>query len=76
MIGAFADTSSTKRFVAAGADGYLTKPFSPEQLHAVIESLRFLIDKQIARVDLPASAAWPQPAIDDELILNFVIQGI
>ena|GEM_PF-5360092 len=46
-----------KRFLDAGADGYLSKPFSPEQLHAVIESLRSLIDAQIARVDLPASAA-------------------
>jgi DNA-binding response OmpR family regulator len=46
-----------KRFLDAGADGYLSKPFSPEQLHAVIESLRSIIDAQIARVDLPASAA-------------------
>ena len=57
LVSWVADTSSTKRFVAAGADGYLTKLFSPEQLHAVIESLRFLIDKQIARVELSASAA-------------------
>jgi DNA-binding response OmpR family regulator len=46
-----------KRFLAIGADGYLTKPFTPEQLHAVIESLRSLIDAQMASVDLPASAA-------------------
>jgi CheY-like chemotaxis protein len=46
-----------KRFLASGADGYLTKPFSPEQLHAVIESIRPLIDAQPAHVDLPASAA-------------------
>lgn len=43
--------------VDVGTDGYLSKPFSPEQLHAVIETMRPLIDEQIARVDLPASAA-------------------
>jgi len=31
--------------------------FSPEQLHAVIESIRCLTDEQIAHVDLPGSAA-------------------
>jgi DNA-binding response OmpR family regulator len=46
-----------KRFLAAGADGYLTKPFTPEQLHAVIDSIRPLIDEHIARADPPASAA-------------------
>ena len=35
-----------KRFLDAGADGYLTKPFTPEQLHAVIASMRYLMDKQ------------------------------
>jgi two-component system, sensor histidine kinase len=54
---AHAMAADRKRFLDAGVDGYLTKPFSPEQLHAVIESLRSLIDEQIARVDLPASAA-------------------
>jgi CheY-like chemotaxis protein len=54
---AHAMAEDRKRFLDAGADGYLSKPFSPEQLHAVIESLRSLIDAQIARVDLPASAA-------------------
>jgi signal transduction histidine kinase/ActR/RegA family two-component response regulator len=54
---AHAMAEDRKRFLDAGADGYLTKPFSPEQLHAVIESLRSLVDAQIARVDLPASAA-------------------
>jgi CheY-like chemotaxis protein len=54
---AHAMAEDRKRFLDAGADGYLTKPFSPEQLHAVIESLRPLIDAQIAGIDLPASAA-------------------
>jgi signal transduction histidine kinase/ActR/RegA family two-component response regulator len=54
---AHAMAEDRRRFLDAGADGYLTKPFSPEQLHAAIDSLRSLIDKQIARVDLPASAA-------------------
>ena len=54
---AHAMAEDRKRFLDAGADGYLSKPFSPEQLHAVIESLRSIIDAQIARVDLPASAA-------------------
>jgi CheY-like chemotaxis protein len=54
---AHAMAEDRKRFLDAGADGYLSKPFSPEQLHAVIASLRSLIDEQIARVDLPASAA-------------------
>jgi len=46
-----------KRFIAAGADGYLTKPFSPEQLHAVIESLRSIIDNNTLLADRPASTA-------------------
>jgi len=54
---AHAMAEDRKRFLDVGVDGYLTKPFSPEQLHAVIESLRSIIDAQIARVDLPASAA-------------------
>jgi CheY-like chemotaxis protein len=54
---AHAMAEDRRRFLDAGADGYLTKPFSPEQLHAAIDSLRPLIDKQIAHVDLPASAA-------------------
>ena len=34
-----------KKFLAAGIDGYLTKPFSPEQLYAVIASMRSLTDE-------------------------------
>ena len=54
---AHAMAEDRKRFIAAGADGYLTKPFSPEQLHAVIESLRSIIDANILLSDRPASAA-------------------
>jgi signal transduction histidine kinase/ActR/RegA family two-component response regulator len=54
---AHAMAEDRKRFLAAGADGYLTKPFSPEQLHAVIGSIRPLIDAHIASAGLPASAA-------------------
>jgi signal transduction histidine kinase/ActR/RegA family two-component response regulator len=54
---AHAMAEDRKRFLAAGADGYLTKPFSPEQLHAVIDSLRSVIDEHIMSGDLPASAA-------------------
>jgi signal transduction histidine kinase/CheY-like chemotaxis protein len=54
---AHAMAEDRKRFLAAGADGYLTKPFSPEQLHAVIESLRSIIDENILLGDRPASAA-------------------
>jgi CheY-like chemotaxis protein len=54
---AHAMAEDRKRFIAAGADGYLTKPFSPEQLSAVIESLHSIIDKNILLGDLPASAA-------------------
>ena len=54
---AHAMAEDRKRFLAAGADGYLTKPFTPDQLHAVIDSLRSLIDAHIDRPDLPASAA-------------------
>jgi len=35
-----------KRFLEAGADGYLTKPFAPEQLYAVIDAMRSVIDDQ------------------------------
>ena len=41
VVTAHAMSSDRKRFLAAGADGYLPKPFSPEQLHAVIASMRF-----------------------------------
>ena len=41
---AHAMAEDRKRFLDAGADGYLTKPFSPEQLHAVIASMRSLAD--------------------------------
>ena len=44
---AHAMAEDRKRFLDAGADGYLTKPFSPEQLHAVIASMRPLIDGQV-----------------------------
>ncbi|HMH25876.1 MAG TPA: ATP-binding protein [Gemmatimonadaceae bacterium] len=54
---AHAMAEDRKRFIAAGADGYLTKPFTPEQLHAVIESLHSIIDKNILLGDRPASAA-------------------
>jgi CheY-like chemotaxis protein len=54
---AHAMAEDRKRFLAAGVDGYLTKPFSPEQLHAVIASLRPLIDEQIAGGERPATAA-------------------
>jgi signal transduction histidine kinase/AmiR/NasT family two-component response regulator len=54
---AHAMAEDRKRFMAAGADGYLTKPFSPEQLHAVIDSLRSIIDENILLGDRPASAA-------------------
>jgi signal transduction histidine kinase/ActR/RegA family two-component response regulator len=54
---AHAMAEDRKRFLTLGADGYLTKPFTPEQLHAVIESLRSIIDAQIAGADLPVSAA-------------------
>jgi signal transduction histidine kinase/ActR/RegA family two-component response regulator len=54
---AHAMAEDRKRFLVAGADGYLTKPFSPEQLTDVIESLRPIIDEQIMLGDRPASAA-------------------
>jgi signal transduction histidine kinase/ActR/RegA family two-component response regulator len=54
---AHAMAEDRRRFLDAGADGYLTKPFTPEQLHAVIASIRSLTDDRIPRVDLPASAA-------------------
>jgi CheY-like chemotaxis protein len=54
---AHAMAEDRKRFIAAGVDGYLTKPFTPEQLNAVIESLHSIIDKNTLLGDLPASAA-------------------
>lgn len=54
---AHAMAEDKKRFLAAGADGYLTKPFTPEQLHTAIDLIRPLIDAQTARADRPASAA-------------------
>jgi signal transduction histidine kinase/ActR/RegA family two-component response regulator len=44
---AHAMAEDRKRFLDAGADAYLTKPFTPEQLHAVIASMRPLIDKWV-----------------------------
>jgi CheY-like chemotaxis protein len=44
---AHAMAEDRKRFLDGGADGYLTKPFSPEQLHAVIASMRSLTDEQV-----------------------------
>jgi signal transduction histidine kinase/ActR/RegA family two-component response regulator len=43
---AHAMAEDRKRFLDAGADGYLTKPFSAEQLHAVIASMRSLTGDQ------------------------------
>ena len=54
---AHAMAEDKKRFLAAGADGYLTKPFTPEQLHEAIDLIRPLIDAQTARAPRPASAA-------------------
>ena len=54
---AHAMAEDRKRFLAAGADGYLTKPFTPEQLHTAIDLIRPLIDAQNARAERPASAA-------------------
>jgi signal transduction histidine kinase/ActR/RegA family two-component response regulator len=54
---AHAMAEDKKRFLAAGADGYLTKPFTPEQLHSAVDLIRPLIDAQLARADHPASAA-------------------
>jgi CheY-like chemotaxis protein len=54
---AHAMAEDRKLFLASGADGYLTKPFTPEQLHAVIASIRPLIDEYIASADRPATAA-------------------
>jgi CheY-like chemotaxis protein len=42
VVTAHAMAEDRKRFLDSGADGYLTKPFSPEQLYAVIASLRSL----------------------------------
>ena len=39
---AHAMAEDRKRFLDGGADGYLTKPFTPEQLHAVIASMSAL----------------------------------
>ena len=39
---AHAMAEDRKRFLDGGADGYLTKPFTPAQLHAVIASMRAL----------------------------------
>ena len=44
---AHAMAEDRKRFLDAGADGYLTKPFSPEQLHAVIAAMRSLGEKKV-----------------------------
>ena len=54
---AHAMAEDRKRFLVAGADGYLTKPFTPEQLNDVIESLHSIIDAQILLSDRLASAA-------------------
>jgi signal transduction histidine kinase/ActR/RegA family two-component response regulator len=44
---AHAMAEDRRRFLDAGADGYLTKPFSPEQLHAVIASMRHLMNDRV-----------------------------
>jgi CheY-like chemotaxis protein len=46
---AHAMAEDRKRFLDAGADGYLTKPFSPEQLHAVVDQMRSITDTQVLR---------------------------
>jgi len=46
---AHAMAEDRKRFLDAGSDGYLTKPFSPEQLHAVVDQMRSLTDTQVLR---------------------------
>lgn len=43
---AHAMADDRKSFLAGGADGYLTKPFSPDQLNAVIASMASLTDEQ------------------------------
>jgi signal transduction histidine kinase/ActR/RegA family two-component response regulator len=49
---ALAMADDRKRFVDAGADGYLTKPFSPEQLYAAVAALRPLPNARV----LPAAS--------------------
>jgi signal transduction histidine kinase/CheY-like chemotaxis protein len=44
---AHAMADDRKRFLDAGVDGYLTKPFSPEQLYAVVDAMRSVTDEQI-----------------------------
>jgi CheY-like chemotaxis protein len=44
---AHAMAEDRKSFLDAGADGYLTKPFTPEQLHAVIASMRSLNEERV-----------------------------
>jgi signal transduction histidine kinase/FixJ family two-component response regulator len=45
-----------QRFLDAGADGYLSKPFSPEQLYAAVESIRSVTAKHSEQAgDLPAA---------------------
>jgi len=44
---AHAMAEDRKRFLDAGADGYLTKPFTPEQLNAMIASMRSLMHTQV-----------------------------
>ena len=49
-----------QRFLDAGADGYLSKPFSPDQLYAAIESMRPLTDEQMTPADeLPSATLVP-----------------
>jgi len=42
---AHAMSDDRQRCLDAGADGYLTKPFSPPQLYAALEDVRFLTDQ-------------------------------
>ena len=49
-----------QRFLDAGADGYLSKPFSPDQLYAAIESMRPLTDEQMTpAAELPSATLVP-----------------
>ncbi|MGB9181342.1 MAG: response regulator transcription factor [Pyrinomonadaceae bacterium] len=53
----------------AGVDAYLTKPFEPDELVAVIRSILSRVERthaEIARLVGPSSAADAQPAFQDE----------
>jgi signal transduction histidine kinase/ActR/RegA family two-component response regulator len=52
---AHAMAEDRKRFLDAGVDGYLTKPFSPDQLHAVIASLTSGVPAPAYKIPGPAA---------------------